>query len=93
MKDELKKVLRYGKEDEIAEIIEDPEIIIKYVHLGTSLPVLPEFHKYILGDIIGYNAKAIFLRKNIRTQDCMPQEKMWDFRMGRWVILKWDIYI
>jgi hypothetical protein len=43
----------------------DPKTILGYLHLGTSLPVIPEYHKYILGDLEEYNAKAIFLEEAI----------------------------
>ncbi len=55
---------------EIAEnfttnILTEPNDILKQLHLGISIPILPEFHKYILGDLELYNAEAIVLVKNI----------------------------
>jgi hypothetical protein len=47
------------------EVVEDHELILKYLHLGISIPVLPEFHKYILGALEAYSAKALFLREEI----------------------------
>jgi len=47
------------------EIVSNPKKILSYLHLGISLPILPEFHEYILGAINAYQAKAIFLRELI----------------------------
>ncbi|MFW9901011.1 MAG: hypothetical protein ACFFDY_06950 [Candidatus Thorarchaeota archaeon] len=45
-------------------ILEKPIEIIKHLQIGISIPILPEFHKYILGDIRAYNAKAIILKES-----------------------------
>ncbi len=55
---------------EIAEnfttnILTEPNDILKQLHLGISIPILPEFHKYILRDLEHYSAEAIVLVKNI----------------------------
>lgn len=46
-------------------ITENPQEILKYLQIGINIPVLPEFHKYILADIEGYRAKAILLEEQI----------------------------
>ncbi|MFX0032541.1 MAG: hypothetical protein ACFE8E_07135 [Candidatus Hodarchaeota archaeon] len=45
------------------------EEILKYIHIGISIPVLPEFHKYIISDIEEYNAKSILLEEEIDEKD------------------------
>ncbi|HEY0088395.1 MAG TPA: hypothetical protein VGB37_06105 [Candidatus Lokiarchaeia archaeon] len=50
------------------EILDEPEEILKHLKLGISIPILPEFHKYIIGDIKTYNAKSIILREEINTE-------------------------
>ncbi len=47
------------------DILTESNDILKYLNLGISIPILPEFHKYILEDLKLYNAKAITLVKNI----------------------------
>ncbi|MFX1455179.1 MAG: hypothetical protein ACFFDB_07355 [Promethearchaeota archaeon] len=49
------------------EIVENPLNIIKHLHIGTSIPIIPEFHSYILGDLNAYNGRAILLKENLRT--------------------------
>ena len=49
------------------EIIESPVKILKLLHIGISLPILPEFHKFILGDLEEYDAKAIILKESMNT--------------------------
>ncbi|MFX0135254.1 MAG: GNAT family N-acetyltransferase [Candidatus Hodarchaeota archaeon] len=39
--------------------------ILKYLHLGINIPILPDFYKYILEDLNSYEAKAIILEKNM----------------------------
>ena len=34
------------------EIIQDKQLIMRYLQLGTNIPVLPQFRKYILRNII-----------------------------------------
>lgn len=48
-----------------ASIIEEPEEILRYLHLGINIPILPELYKYIITDIRSFNAKAILLEKEI----------------------------
>ncbi len=48
-----------------SKILKNPNEMVKYLHIGMSIPILPEFIKYILGDIDAYNAKTIVLEKNI----------------------------
>ena len=48
-----------------ARIIEEPEEILRYLHLGINIPILPELYKYIIADIRSFNAKAILLEKEI----------------------------
>lgn len=45
------------------EIITDPIQILEHIQIGISIPVLPEFHKYIKKDLQEYDAKAIFLKE------------------------------
>ncbi len=47
------------------DILTESNDILKYLNLGISIPILPEFHKCILEDLKLYNAKAITLVKNI----------------------------
>lgn len=49
-------------------ILTDPQEILSQLHKGISIPVLPEFHKYILGDIKNYNAKAIVLEEEMNEE-------------------------
>jgi len=51
------------------EILTNHDEILDHLHLGISIPILPEFKKYILGDIKAYNAKAIVLEKNINRKN------------------------
>lgn len=44
------------------EIIEDKEKIIENLHSGTNIPILPEFHRYILSDIENFNTRSIIVR-------------------------------
>lgn len=46
-------------------ITEKLDEILKYLHLGINLPILPELHKYILVDFKSFKAKAILLEKEI----------------------------
>lgn len=47
------------------KILEDPKEIMAHIHKGISIPILPEFRKYIEKDINVYNAKAIVLEEDI----------------------------
>lgn len=47
------------------KIITKPNKILPYLQLGISLPILPEFEKYILRDLRAYNAKAIVLEMGL----------------------------
>ncbi|TFF88919.1 MAG: hypothetical protein EU549_02130 [Promethearchaeota archaeon] len=49
-------------------ISEDSQEIINYIHLGTFIPVLSEFKKYIMSDLKAYDAKVIFLEKKLEAQ-------------------------
>ena len=51
------------------KILSEPNEILKYLHIGIYLPVLPELYKYILEDIKNFNAKAIILEKNISEEN------------------------
>ncbi len=44
-------------------LLEQPDDILKHLHKGTSIPVLPEFHKYILRELEIYKAKAIVIEE------------------------------
>lgn len=50
------------------QISKDPQEIFNYLHLGTLIPILPEFKKYIIGDLEAYKAKAILLKKDLKTE-------------------------
>ncbi|TFG11738.1 MAG: hypothetical protein EU535_06905 [Promethearchaeota archaeon] len=43
------------------KLIEDPEEILKNLQIGIQMPILSEFHKYILRDFKIFKAKAILL--------------------------------
>ncbi|MFW9822044.1 MAG: hypothetical protein ACFFE4_03870 [Candidatus Thorarchaeota archaeon] len=49
------------------EIVENPSKIIKHLHIGITIPIIPEFHSFILGDIKDYNAKALLLKESMNT--------------------------
>jgi len=51
------------------KILTEPNEIILYLNKGISIPILPEFHKYILRDLEIYNAKAIILEKEINEEN------------------------
>jgi hypothetical protein len=46
-------------------IIEDPIKIIAELGKGISIPILPEFHKYIIKELKAYDAKAILLEEKL----------------------------
>lgn len=46
------------------EIIENPNDILKYLQLGINIPVLEEFHEFILHDLNVYNAKSLILKED-----------------------------
>jgi len=46
------------------EILNDPNEILRYLQIGISLPIWPEFHKYILHDINYFNAKSLILKES-----------------------------
>ena len=43
--------------------ISDIHKILEYLHLGTTIPIWPEFHKYILYDLNHFHTKSILLPK------------------------------
>ncbi len=45
-------------------ILTEPREILQHLHKGISIPLLPEFHKYILGDITSYGAEALVLEED-----------------------------
>lgn len=47
----------------IIEIKENPQEIINYIQFGTNIPVLKEFHGYILSDLNNFNTKSIILKE------------------------------
>lgn len=47
------------------KILENHNEILKYLYLGTSIPILPEFEKYILKTFRAYNVKALLLEKTL----------------------------
>jgi len=46
------------------QIINDSNEIIKYLFIGTNIPIWQEFYKYILHDLNYFKAKSINLKKN-----------------------------
>lgn len=44
------------------EIIDDPKEIIKFLNIGTNIPVWPELYKYILYDFNYYHPKSLLLK-------------------------------
>ena len=44
-------------------ILNNPSEILKYLQIGISIPILPEYHKYILDDLkrLGVNIKKLKL--------------------------------
>ncbi len=44
-----------------SKILTDSNEILKYLQIGISLPIWPEFNKYILHDLNYFNAKSIIL--------------------------------
>lgn len=49
-------------------IIEKPQEILAQLHKGISIPLLPEYHKYIKRDLKAYHAKAIVLEEQMDTE-------------------------
>ena len=45
------------------KIEEQPEEILKWLYIGTNLPVWPEFYSYILHDIKTFKAKSLLLKE------------------------------
>jgi hypothetical protein len=50
------------------KVIDDPKKIMENLHLGISIPILSEFHKYIINDLKMYNAKAIVLEEDFHDE-------------------------
>lgn len=48
-------------EDLNFRLLEDPNEILNYLHLGISIPIIPEFKKYILKTFEAYKVKALLL--------------------------------
>jgi hypothetical protein len=46
-------------------ITENLEEILKYLHLGINIPILPKLQKYILEDFKSFKVKALLLEKEI----------------------------
>ncbi|MFX1314869.1 MAG: GNAT family N-acetyltransferase [Promethearchaeota archaeon] len=46
------------------KILEDSTEILKYLQLGISIPIWPEFNKYIRNDLEYFNAKSIILQED-----------------------------
>ena len=46
-----------------SEIINKPEEILKYLHIGINLPIISEFNKYILNSFRIFNPKAIIIKQ------------------------------
>lgn len=59
------------------KILENPKEIVKYLRIETIIPQIPQFHKYIIGDIKFYSAKSIFLEE-IRTHKVVSNLFVYD---------------
>ncbi len=46
-------------------IIDDIHKILEYLQLGTTIPIWPEFHKYILYDLNHFHVKSILLTETV----------------------------
>jgi len=46
-------------------VLVDPNEIMEHLHKGISIPILPEFRKYLLRDLRSYDAKAIILEEEM----------------------------
>lgn len=55
--------VRIKKNKVTSKILSDPNEILNHLHKGISIPILPEFHKYILRDLTYYKAQAIVLEE------------------------------
>lgn len=49
-------------------ILENPDEIMKYIQIGISIPILPEFWSYMRSDFEEYNAKSIILEEEVDTK-------------------------
>jgi len=49
------------RKDLTIRILEEYDEIIRYLYIGISIPIWPEFHKYIIRDLKTFHAKAILL--------------------------------
>ncbi|MBD3212100.1 MAG: hypothetical protein GF311_05765 [Candidatus Lokiarchaeota archaeon] len=45
------------------KVLEEPKIILKYLQIGTNLPIWKSLEKYILHDLIFFKAKLILLQE------------------------------
>jgi hypothetical protein len=50
------------------KIVTDPQKILRHLQIGISIPILQEFHKYILRDLEAYNAKAIMIEESFNLE-------------------------
>ena len=62
-----------SKSELSTRVLINPYEILKYLHLGINIPILPDFHKYILEDLNSYEAKAIILEKNMNENNFKTQ--------------------
>jgi len=46
------------------DIIENPNEIVKYLHIGINIPIWPELHEYILSDLQYFKAKSLLLKED-----------------------------
>ncbi|TFG26128.1 MAG: hypothetical protein EU532_10645 [Promethearchaeota archaeon] len=51
-----------------AQIIDDSKDILRYLHLGTSIPVVQEFYEFIIPTLKAYMAKAIILKEQYNNE-------------------------
>ena len=64
-------------------ILENPDEIMKNIQIGISIPILPEFWKYMQSDFEEYNAKSIILEEEV---DIKTFGKMTDKVIGHALI-------
>lgn len=49
------------------KILDNPNDTIKYLQIGISIPILPELNKFIMHDLVYFNAKSLLVEKKGNT--------------------------
>ncbi len=57
-------------------VIEEPNQILKHLHKGISIPIIYDFHKYILNDMKAYNAKALILEEPLENNTLVKSDNI-----------------